>query len=295
MKEKPIHWADQIAFEVKNRVEADPVLKKIVKEKGYIVLDEKTPSGTIHIGSGRGWVISDAIAKAMRDAGMKGRFILSSDDIDPMDKMPSYLDKSFNQYMGIPFRNIPSPVKGYESYADYYFMQCIEKFEEWGIDAEIESTGKMYESGIFNNAIKTVLDNSNKIKNIFERIYDKPYDKLAFNPICEKCGKIGSTLATNWDPEKELLTYKCDENLVNWAKGCGHEGTLSPYDGNGKLPWKVEWAAKWISIGVPCELAGKDHFTKKGSRDVSVAISNEVFDFPPPYPSTRKSIGKGYE
>src|SRR3989344_3709600 len=126
MPEKIVHWADQIANEVKERVENDEVLKKTARKLGYIVLDEKTPSGVIHIGSGRGWVIHDAIAKAMRDAGMKGRFILSSDDIDPMDKLPAYLDKKFQKYMGMPFRNIPSPVEVYDSYADYYFMQCVE-------------------------------------------------------------------------------------------------------------------------------------------------------------------------
>lgn len=294
MTEK-IHWADQIAHDVKERVQSDDTLKKIVRKHGYIVLDEKTPSGTIHIGSGRGWVIHDAIAKAMRDVNMKGRFILSSDDMDPMDKLPAYLDKSYESYMGMPFRNIPSPVEGYQSYADYYFMQCVEKFEEWGIQAEIESTGRLYESGAFNESIKTILNNSHLVKNIFERIYEKPYDKVPFNPICEKCGKIGTTLATKWDAEKECISYRCEKNLVTWAEGCGHEGTISPYNGNGKLPWKVEWAAKWISLGVVCEYAGKDHFTKKGSRDVAIAISHEVLNFPPPHPSTATAIGQGYE
>lgn len=295
MSEENIHWADQIAREVKERAEKEPMLKKIVKEKGYIVYDEKTPSGTIHVGSGRGWIIHDVIAKAFRDLGLKGRFILSSDDIDPYDKPNKELPKSFDKYLGMPFRNIPSPVEGYKSFADYYFMQCVEKFEEIGIDAEIESTGEVYDSGAFNPAIKTILDNSDKVKKVFERIYDKPYDKLPFNVICEKCGKIATTRAIKWDKENELLTYKCEKNFVEWAEGCGHEGTISPYNGNGKLPWKVEWAAKWPTVGVVCELAGKDHFTAGGSRTVSIAISDEVLDFPPPYPSTRKEIGKGYE
>ena len=54
-------------------------LKKLFdygKEKGYIVYDEKTPSGKIHIGSGRSWIIHDVIAKAMRNIGLKAKFIL---------------------------------------------------------------------------------------------------------------------------------------------------------------------------------------------------------------------------
>lgn len=291
--EESLFWADQIAREIKERVGNEPVLKKIVK-KGYIVYDEKTPSGMIHIGSGRGWIIHDTIAKAMRDLGLKARFILSSDDYDPYDK-PNKELLEFNKYLGMPFRNIPSPVKGYKSFADYYFTQATDKFKDLGIDAELESTGEHYLKGDFNGAIKTVLDNAEKIQAIFYRIYDKPYDKLPFCPICEKCGKIGTTKAIKWDKEKEMVYYECQKDFVKWAEGCNYKGWVSPYNGSGKLPWKVEWAAKWPTIGVVCELAGKDHFSAGGSREVAVAICNEVFDFPPPYPSTRTSIGKGYE
>jgi lysyl-tRNA synthetase class 1 len=293
--ESSLFWADQIAQEVKERAERDPALKKIVNENGYIVYDEKTPSGIIHVGSGRGWVIHDAIAKSMKLLGLKARFILSSDDMDPYDKPNKDLPASWDKYLGMPFRNMPSPVEGYDNFGDYYFKQVTEKFEEFGIDAELESTGACYESGRFNKAIKTILDNNDKVKAIFERIYDKPYDKISFNPICEKCGKIATTRSISWDKKKELIRYKCEENLVKWAKGCGHEGDISPYNGNGKLPWKVEWAAKWPSMGVVCEFAGKDHFTKGASRDVAIAISDEVLDYPPPYPSTRTTTGKGYE
>ena len=295
MKEESLHWADQIANEVKKRAETDETLKKLVKEKGFIVYDEKTPSGKIHIGSGRGWVIHDVIAKSLRDLGLKAKFVLSSDDSDPFDKMNKDLDPSFEQYLGMPFRNIPSPVKGYKSFADYYFMQCVEKFEEYGIKAEIESTGKRYEEGDFNKVIKKILDNANKVNKIYERFYGSIPQKMPFNPICEKCGKIGTTKAYEWDKDREVLKYRCTDDLVTWAKGCGHEGEISPYNGNGKFPWKVEWAAKWPTVGVICELAGKDHFTPGGARTIAVAISNEILDFPPPYPSTRKTTGKGYE
>mgnify|MGYP001577289642 CR=1 FL=1 len=83
----------------------------------------------------------------------------------------------------MPFRNIPSPVEGYESYADYYFMQCIEKFSEWGIQAEIESTGRLYESGAFNDAIKIILNNAEKVKKI---LLSKGWDKDQINSAIEQ-------------------------------------------------------------------------------------------------------------
>jgi len=81
-----LFWADNIAQEVIDRVKKDNFLKNIVKKHGYVVYDEKTPSGTIHVGSGKGWIMHDTIAKALRDKGVKAQFTLSSDDMDPLDK-----------------------------------------------------------------------------------------------------------------------------------------------------------------------------------------------------------------
>jgi len=69
---------------------------------------------------------------------------------------------------------------------------------------------------------------------------------------------------------------------VKWAKGCGHHGKVSPFDGRGKLPWKLEWVAKWRKLGVTIEGAGKDHTTKGGARDVSGACLEQIFGEKPP-------------
>lgn len=298
-KTKVKHWADQIADEAIDRVNNNPFLKKLVKKNDFFVYDEKTPSGIIHIGSGRGWVIHDAIAKALRDKGKNARFVLSSDDMDPLDKPSKVLSKEENEkYIGIPFRYIPSPEPGYENFGDYYFRQATDLFPEFGIEAEIEHTGEEYEKGTFNKAIKIALDNANKIQKIFADLYGEDVSaasKLPFNIRCPKCGKIATTLALEWDKKKELIYYECRSEVVTWAKGCANKGWISPYNGNGKFPWKVEWAAKWPSKGVIVETAGKDHFTKGGARTIACRISVDVFDYPPPYPSSGYNIGKGYE
>ena len=296
MGDNRLFWADRIAEQIIYNVDHNPYLKDITKKSGYIVYDEKTPSGQIHIGSGRGWVIHDTIARALRDKGINAQFVLSADDMDPMDALPNLDNKNYwKQFMGKPFRDIPSPVDGYKSYADYYFTEATSKFYEYGIDAKLESTGQRYIDGDFNKTIKTALDNATKISDVFSRFYEdhKLKNELPFNPKCEKCGKIGTTRAFEWNSDTELVKYTCEDDYVTWATGCGHSGEISPYNGNGKFPWKVEWAAKWPTVGVLYETAGKDHFSAGGSRDVAIAISNEVFNHPPPLPSTVKKKPDG--
>ena len=113
------------------------------------------------------------------------------------------------------------------------------------------------------------MDNADKIQKIYIGLYgeDTPLgQKLPFNVKCPECSRIAATIASKWDKEKEKVYFECGDDAVEWAKGCGHKDWISPYNGNGKFPWKVEWAAKWPTKSVIVETAGKDHFTRNGSR-----------------------------
>ncbi|HEY9705260.1 MAG TPA: lysine--tRNA ligase, partial [Allocoleopsis sp.] len=109
-----------------------------------------------------------------------------------------------------------------------------------------------------------------------------------FQVICEHCGKIATTVVTDYQDEK--VFYTCEENSTDWVKGCGHSGWISPFNGNGKLPWKVEWVAKWEVLGVTIEMAGKDHSQKGGSRDVANAIYRKVLNKKAPFHSPYEFI-----
>ncbi|MBA2569959.1 MAG: lysine--tRNA ligase, partial [Chloroflexi bacterium] len=103
---------------------------------------------------------------------------------------------------------------------------------------------------------------------------------LPVHVICEACGRIGTTLATEWDGRE--VGYACLPDLVAWAHGCGNRGRVSPFGGNSKLVWNVEWAARWGILGVTIEGCGKDLATAGGSRDRSDAVSRQVFEREPP-------------
>ncbi len=275
-EKRDMFWADQIA-----RAAA-------ATGKPQVVEDEKTPSGRVHVGALRGVIIHDIIHRALLDAGVKSVYYYGVDDFDPMDSLPIYLDKKkYAEFMGKPLCVVPAPddgASGAKNYADYYFREFQEVFERLGAKPKIYWGSDYYKRGKYDEAIKLTLENAAKIREIYERVSGgaKDADWFPLSVVCEQCGRIGTTKVTSYDPETQTVEYKCLANYVSWAKGCGYEGRVSPFGGRAKLPWKVEWPAKFFILGVTIEGAGKDHSTTGGSRDVAEAIYREVYKREPP-------------
>ncbi len=269
-----MHWADKIAQEI----------IASGKYKPYWVDDMKTPSGFAHIGSMLGPVIHSTIFRALRDAGHEATLTYVFNDFDPADEFPGVLRKSLEGHQGEALKMVPSPDSAFDNLADYLSDDLKKSIEYLGFEAKYISSWDLYHQGKFDDVIKLALDNSEKIQDIYQKVSGsakKEAGWLPFQVICENCGKLGTTKVTTWDGEK--VKYICEPNLVSWAKGCGHEGSVSPFGGNGKLPWKVDWAAHWKVIGVTIEGAGKDHASAGGSYDIAMAICREVFKYPEPY------------
>ena len=255
-------WADKIATQI---IESE-------KFTPYWVDDMFTPSGFAHIGSLRGPLVHDVIYRALVDAGVKATFTYVFNDFDPIDGLPPDLMKQSGRYLGIPLRTAPSPVPGFESFADYFTKDFQKVLTALGMRAKFLSSWDMYHEGKFNTAIAEALDHAEEILNIYQRVSgSKKREKgwLPLQVICEKCGKLGTTRVHHWDGKS--VTYTCEPAMVTWAAGCG------------KLPWKVDWAAHWKVMGVTIEGAGKDHSSAGGSRDIAREECKEVFHIPEPF------------
>lgn len=269
-------WADKIAES---------------SQQPELVNDSKTPSGRVHVGSVRGVIIHDVMYRALKRAGKPVKFTYGVDDYDALDTVPYYLDKSkFEQYLGYPLCNVPSPDDSASDYAKYFMGEFLEVFEYLGVKAEIYYLRDLYRSGKLNSYIDTFLRHAQDVREVYKDVSKalRPDNWYPFQVICENCGKIATTNVTDYNG-KEVF-YTCKEDATDWVKGCGHEGWVSPFDGNGKLPWKVEWVAKWDLVGVTMEMAGKDHSQKGGSRDVANAISRKVLRKKPPFHSPYEFI-----
>ncbi len=261
-------WADKIASTVTG---------------DQIVNDSKTPSGRVHVGSLRGVVIHDVIYRALKRAGKPVQFLYGVDDYDALDTVPGYLDRDkFSPYLGFPLCNVPSPGENAPDYAKYFMGEFLEVFDYLGVKPQVYYLRDLYRQGRLNSYIDTFLNNAHLVRQAYKEVSkaDRPENWYPFQVICEECGKIATTSVTDYNG-KEVF-YTCKPDATDWVKGCGHSGWISPFDGNGKLPWKVEWVAKWDLLGITIELAGKDHSQKGGSRDVANAIYRKVLQKNPP-------------
>lgn len=270
-------WSDEIACELKKR-----------NLRLEWVDDMKTPSGRIHVGALRGVVIHDLVYKSLLSAKVKAKYTYIFDNHDPMDALPVYLPKEkFEKYLGTPLYKIPSPIKGFKNYAEYYAKEFIEVFHAIGCYPKILWSTDLYLSGEMNEVIKECLDNAEVIRGIFYDLYKKKLSNnwYPFQVYCPNCGKVSTTTVNNWDGE--YVYFKCNIQGLLWTKGCGFEDKTSPFSDEkgitGKLPWKVEWGAKWKVLGVTVEGAGKDHMSKGGSHDFTSFVCKKVLDYPIPY------------
>ncbi len=261
----------------------EELIQSLDKKKKQLVGDSWSTSGFGHIGSLRGAVIHEVAFKALKNAGFDVSYTFFMDDFDPMDGMPKFLDEEvYGKHLGEPLSMIPAP-EGKQSLAEYFAKDFDEALKNAGVEAKILWESGLYKKGKFNDVIKVALDNADRIREVYRKISGakKPNDWYPFHPICEKCGKIGSTKVYDWDGEK--VSYKCDPNAAQWAKGCGYNGKISPFNGNGKLPWRVSWPARWKALEITVEGEGKDHWSAGGSRGMADVLAREIFDCEPPY------------
>lgn len=271
---------------------ADRIAKEIISSgnyKPYWVDDMKTPSGRIHVGSLRGVLIHELTWRALRDAGKKSAFTYVFDDHDPMDALPHYLDKNkWEKYLGQPLFSVPSPERGADNYAQFYAQEFTGVFNKLGCHPQILWSSQLYKSGKMNDGVKICLDKAEVIRKIYEELYKKKMapDWYPFQVVCPKCGKELTTKVYKWDGEK--VYFKCHIDGLDWTRGCGFEGSVSPFSSEGKfvgkLSWKVEWPVKWQVIGITIEGAGKDHMSAGGSHDVAKLVCKKVLKYPVPFP-----------
>ena len=264
-------WCDKIAAQVE-RAGGEQIIN-----------DSKTPSGRAHVGALRGVLIHDVVFRAICARGVPVRYTFGVDDYDPLDELPAGQGEFFREHLGKPLCNVPAPPGStYSDVAEHFIQDFFSVFRDLHVEAETYRMRDVYREGRFNEVIDAILRRADVVRGVYREVSksERPENWHPFQVVCEECGRIGTTEVTAYDGKE--VTYTCRPDLVTWASGCGYRGKVSPFDGNGKLPWKLEWTAKWRTFGITIEGAGKDHTTRGGSRDVAAACLRRIFGQEPP-------------
>jgi len=257
-----MHWADVLA---------DELLKKNTR---HVLATGITPSGPIHIGNMREILTTDAVYRCLVQKGGDAELIYVADDYDPLRKVYPHLPQSYAQYVGRPLSEIPCPCGNHASYAEHYLSSFLASLHEIGVNPKVYRASEMYNRGDYTESIQIALENTGKIKAILEKVSGRnlPNEWLPYNVKCASCGRISTTHPSLY--EFPIVEYTCD---------CGHSGESDiRQGGQGKLPWRVDWPARWRMLGVTFEPYGKDHATVGGTRDSGAKISEEVYHYPYP-------------
>ncbi|WP_336021536.1 lysine--tRNA ligase [Halobellus salinisoli] len=279
-------WADEVADEIEAREPEDPIVIK-----GGV-----SPSGVAHLGNFNEIMRGYFVAAVLRERGHEVRQVFTSDDRDPLRKLPRKLADvdgtivglgdvdagALGRNLGKPYTDIPDPFGESESYAAHFAALLKADADRLGIEVEMLSNTEMYEEGTFDDVVKHVLEHVDSAREVLSKYQSKvDADYVPFNPVCENCGKITETV-TSVDVDAGTVEYVCTDMTVgdNTIEGCGHEGTASFRDG--KLPWRFEWPAQWQVLGVDFEPFGKDH--AEGSWPSGEDIARNVLEIEPPVP-----------
>ena len=204
--------------------------------------------------------------------------------MDPMDAQALLTPDAIERFMGAPLARIPDQAGDcHASYARHHAQTFIDLFSGLGIHPDrYYWMSDIYPTGEMDPFIRMALDKAAVVRDIYRRVANvqHPDDWLPVGVVCPNCGRVGTTIASDWDGE--TVAVACRPDLVAWATGCGWTGRIAPFGAAAKLPWNLEWAAQWSLFGVTIEPNGKDLATAGGSRDRSNAIAREVYEREPP-------------
>ncbi len=265
-----MHWSDVIG-------------ERLVSQHDglHVVNTGITPSGEFHIGHLREILTGEMIVRGLRRQGGDARFCFVVDSADPLRKVYDFLDETYEAYVGVQLYRIPPPdadgrpdMAAYangRSYADHFLEPFLDALKILGVDPELVYNHTEYLTGRYVKHIRTAIREKARVREIIERVSGRelPEDWWPFTPVDERGCQSG------------LKVSHVEGDLVHWVADDGRTGVCDITKGEGKLPWRLDWPAKWCNLGVTCEPFGKDHGAAGGSYETGKELCVLLGGTPP--------------
>src|SRR3954469_16027575 len=226
-----------------------PAGQPMIFETGY------GPSGLPHIGTFNEVARTSFVRQAYEEltGGAPTRLIAFSDDMDGLRKVPDNVPNQglLAAYLGKPLTKIPDPFGTHESFAHHNNAMLQRFLDRFGFGYEFLSATDCYTSGRFDDVIRKVLIAWDAIMGVMLPTLGedrrKTYSPVL--PISPTSGRVLQVPVEVVDAEAGLIAFD-DED--------GGRVQQSAFGGLAKLQWKVDWAARWVALGVDYEMSGKD-------------------------------------
>ena len=271
-------WMDKVAYRLVEREKNLGRSLNLLRTQAGI-----GASGNIHIGSVSDSVRAYAISLAVRNLGYDSEMIQFADDMDGLRSIPSDMPSSLSKYLLHPVSLVPDPFGCHESFAIHVESLLIDALEMMGIEAKLYRGYEVYSRGLFRDQIAKILSRWREVGEKIEELtgQSKFKEVLPYFPLCSSCGRIYTSVAKEFDPSRGIVPYKCVGVSIKGVRhaGCGNEDEADISKAEGKLSWKVEWAARWAGLDIRFEAFGKD---LAASVKVNDWVSKNILGFEPP-------------
>jgi lysyl-tRNA synthetase, class I len=260
----PFEEARRLLKRYPNGKDGGPVLF----ETGY------GPSGLPHIGTFNEVLRTTMVRRAYeamigaRPEDGKTRLVAFSDDMDGLRKVPDNIPNGdmLREHLGKPLTAIPDPFGKFDSFAAHNNAMLREFLDRFGFEYEFVSSTDRYKSGAFDDALKNVLRCNQAILDIMLPTLraERAATYSPVLPVSPKSGIVLQVPVTVVDAEAGLVSFE------DASDGKSDVITHSVLGGGAKLQWKVDWAMRWVALGVDYEMYGKD-LTDSGVQSGKIA------------------------
>ncbi|MEZ5710217.1 MAG: lysine--tRNA ligase [Blastomonas sp.] len=212
------------------------------------------PSGLPHIGTFQEVFRTTLVRRAYETltGGAPTRLVAFSDDMDGLRKVPDNVPNQamLAEHLGKPLTAIPDPFGQYESFAAHNNAMLQRFLDRFGFDYEFVSSTDRYKGGAFDEALRGVLRNYQAIMDIMIPTLraERAATYSPVLPVSPKSGVVLQVPVEVVDAEAGLVRFEDEGETV----------VQSILSGGAKLQWKVDWAMRWVALGVDYEMYGKD-------------------------------------
>ena len=212
------------------------------------------PSGLPHIGTFQEVQRTTWVRNAYETltGGGPTRLVAFSDDMDGLRKVPENLPNQamLTEHLGMPLSRIPDPFGTHDSFAAHNNAQLRDFLDRFGFDYEFVSSAERYEGGHFDEALKDVLRRFDQIMDIMLPTL-REERRQTYSPVLPVSPGSGIVL------QVPVEVVDAEAGMIRFEDG-GKMVEQSILGGQAKLQWKVDWAMRWVALGVDYEMYGKD-------------------------------------